>query len=88
MPAMVGGFGKIINHPMLQYYQWNRFKQVLGAEREKNFYFNMPQLIPFSFVSSIIAVIIFLGVTIWVLSVIILPLFPRLQLSRLFIIYL
>lgn len=48
----------------------------------------MPQLIPFSFISSIITIIVFLGITIWVLSVIILPLFPFLQLTRLFVIQL
>lgn len=46
----------------------------------------MPQLEPFYFVNSIITVILTLSLTIWVLSVIILPLFPLLQLSRLFIV--
>ena len=48
----------------------------------------MPLLIPFTFVNSIISVIVFLGFVIWVLSVIVLPFFPRTQLTRLFIVML
>ena len=42
----------------------------------------MPQLLPFPFISSATYVLVLLGISIWALSVLILPLFPRVQLAR------
>ena len=48
----------------------------------------MPQLLPFSFISSVTWLILLLGATVWILSVLILPLFPRAQVARMLIVLL
>ena len=48
----------------------------------------MPQLLPFSFISSVTWLILLLGAILWGLSVLILPLFPRAQIARMYIVLL